>query len=277
MARTIHSIQSTTTETKATLEVEKVEKWLSAFDPSGNYNIAIDERNKGLSDSGKWLLKNQKFLEWKNTRSSFLWLYGLAGCGKTILCSIAIEHLKSEVDGIVLYFYFAFNDQRTRSKGSLLRSLVMQISRYDERAMKELVEKREEKKDEQLSDEDLGKIFISMATLFKQVTIVLDGIDELERKEETRRDVLLWIKETNNIDAADIRILASSRHERDIAMELEAIGLAFELTPETVEEDIKAFVHKHTHDDSSRLRRWRNRPQVQDEIANTLTEKANGM
>lgn len=254
-----------------------MEKWLSAFDPSSNYNIAINERNKGLSNSGKWLLRSQKFLEWKNTKNSFLWLYGLAGCGKTILCSIAIEYLKSEADRIVLYFYFAFNDQRTRSKGSLLRSLIMQLSRYDERAMGKLVEQKKDNKDEQPSDEELGKVFISMATLFKQVTIVLDGIDELERKEETRRDVLLWIKETNSIDAADIRILAFSRNERDIAMELEAIGPAFELTPGTVEEDIKAFVHKHIHDESSRLRRWRNHPDVQNMIEDTLTEKANGM
>lgn len=251
-----------------------MEKWLSAFDPSGNYNIAIDKRNEGSSNSGRWFLLSERFVEWKNVRKSFLWLRGHAGCGKTILCSTAIEHLKLEVDRTVLYFYFAFNDQRTRSKGSLLRSLIMQLSRYDERAMEKLVE---QKKDEQPSDKKLGEIFMSMATLLEQITIVLDGIDELDGKSEERRNVLQWVKDTIETKTADIRILASSRNERDIATKLEGISPPFEFTAGTVEDDIKAFVHKHIHDESSHLRRWRNHPDVQKMIEDTLTEKANGM
>lgn len=190
------------------------------------------------------------------------------------MCSTAIEHLKSRANGVVLYFYFAFNDKQTRSKGSLVRSLIMQLSRSDESAMDELLEQT---KAEQPSDDELRKIFRSMVTIFNQVTIVLDGIDELEREENKRRHVLLWIKEIMSIDTANVRVLASSRSERDIATVLESIHRSFQLTPGTVEGDIKAFVHKQIHDESSRLHRWHNSPHVQKMIEERLTKKANGM
>jgi hypothetical protein len=49
-----------------------------------------------------------------DNRKSFLWLYGIAGCGKTILTSTAIEdaigYCQSNTGSAIAYFYFDFND-----------------------------------------------------------------------------------------------------------------------------------------------------------------------
>lgn len=68
----------------------KLQQWLSAPDPSTNYNKALHQRHQG---SGGWFLQSSEYSAWKMERYSFLWLYGMPGCGKTILSSTIIQDL----------------------------------------------------------------------------------------------------------------------------------------------------------------------------------------
>ncbi|KAA8613965.1 HET domain-containing protein [Pyrenophora tritici-repentis] len=68
----------------------KICSWLSAPDPSTNYHKTHKRRQ---AKTGLWLLESAKFAEWKERAASRLWLYGIPGCGKTILSSTIIEHL----------------------------------------------------------------------------------------------------------------------------------------------------------------------------------------
>jgi SpoVK/Ycf46/Vps4 family AAA+-type ATPase len=87
---------------------EHIDKWLSPADPSTNYSRTLKERHPG---SGEWLLQDTRYSRWKGQPSSFLWLYGIPGCGKTVLSSTVIENLKADAGGDrVLYFYFSFTD-----------------------------------------------------------------------------------------------------------------------------------------------------------------------
>jgi DNA replication protein DnaC len=64
--------------------------WLLPADPSTNFNRALGQRHHG---SGQWFLEGKAYSAWKKEDNSFLWLYGIPGCGKTILSSIIIEDL----------------------------------------------------------------------------------------------------------------------------------------------------------------------------------------
>lgn len=68
----------------------KIQHWLSAPDPSINYNRALQQRHEG---SGNWFLQSSEYSSWKTERDSFLWLHGMPGCGKTILSSTIIQDL----------------------------------------------------------------------------------------------------------------------------------------------------------------------------------------
>lgn len=59
-------------------QYKEILKWLSAPDPSTNFNAAHKRRHNG---TGKWLLENKVYKDWKLTRGSFIWLHGVAGCG----------------------------------------------------------------------------------------------------------------------------------------------------------------------------------------------------
>jgi hypothetical protein len=52
---------------------DKVVQWLSTTDPSSNHHAAC---KKHQPTTGKWLLRQAQFTEWKMERNSFLWLYG---------------------------------------------------------------------------------------------------------------------------------------------------------------------------------------------------------
>ena len=70
---------------------EKIERWLSPPNPSTNYNRALQQRQEG---TGLWFLQSHVYTQWKIQRNSTLWLYGIPGCGKTILSSTIIEDLE---------------------------------------------------------------------------------------------------------------------------------------------------------------------------------------
>ena len=101
---------------------EKIDRWLLPPDPSINYNKALEQRYEG---SGLWFLASGAFTKWKTRRSSFLWLHGIPGCGKTILSSAIIKNLDSVLSSQpLLYFYFDFTDIGKQTLESMIRALI---------------------------------------------------------------------------------------------------------------------------------------------------------
>ncbi|EDU41188.1 vegetative incompatibility protein HET-E-1 [Pyrenophora tritici-repentis Pt-1C-BFP] len=107
--------------------LSKICSWLSAPDPSTNYHKAYKQRQ---AKTGFWLLESAKFTKWKESAASRLWLYGIPGCGKTILSSTIIEHLlhhcRDDTRMVAAYFYFDFNDAQKQDPELMLRSLLCQ-------------------------------------------------------------------------------------------------------------------------------------------------------
>jgi hypothetical protein len=62
--------------------IDRVIEWYSVVNPSSNH-LAASEKHEPTT--GTWFLECAEFLAWQNTPNSFLWLYGIPGCGKTVL------------------------------------------------------------------------------------------------------------------------------------------------------------------------------------------------
>ena len=52
----------------------KFKKWLDPPDPSIHHNNA---RNKHLENTGQWLLKDERYLTWKEQPNSLMWINGI--------------------------------------------------------------------------------------------------------------------------------------------------------------------------------------------------------
>jgi hypothetical protein len=255
---------------------EKIRDWLKAPDHVMNYTNALEKRHPG---TGAWFIDGQTFANWQERSDSFLWLHGIPGCGKTVLSSTIVEHLSSVTtpDQVLLYFYFDFNDGDKRTLENMLRSLINQL--YQEqpntRDLLHQVWKSATKDNQQVSKESLRHVLLAMLSKSNDVSIVLDALDE----STTRRDLVVWLRNTVMAGSVTCRILVTARREEDLESAFQRWMRPqdrISIQRDDVNEDIRAYVLQ-TVRNSEELERWHNMPKVQHEIETELVDKADGM
>ena len=215
--------QDDITELKSLLEVVRanqisstIRDWLRAPDVTDNHNAACAKRCPG---TGAWLVNGPVFATWLKQDNSFLWLKGFAGCGKSVICSTAIQHTfrrKHTDRGVgIAFFYFKFDEDSKRDESAMLRALVLQLSG-------------------QLSDShtDLNRLFTLNRTAvpppstligylrylvqkFDQVYILLDALDESPRGGQ-QDQVLEALQTMRAWRLPGLHLLATSRDEAAI-------------------------------------------------------------
>jgi Cdc6-like AAA superfamily ATPase len=248
----------------------EIRDWLSAPEPSINYENALEKRHKG---TGVWFTGGQAFADWKKQSNTFLWLHGIPGCGKTVLSSTIIEHLESVTRPaqVLLYFYFDFNDKKKQNFENMLRTLVNQLYQGQPSARGPLDQLQVSTK--HLSKASLKEVLLAMLSKVNNVSIILDALDE----STTRSDLLAWLRDVLETDSC--RILVTARREEDIESALRRWMRPedkISIEQDDISEDIRAYVG-HTVRSSEELVRWHERPEVQDEIETELVKKAGGM
>jgi hypothetical protein len=224
-------------------------------------------------------VKSEKFVEWKAEPGLFLWLHGIPGSGKTILSSTIIEdvlrHCHLSPSKVVAYFYFDFNDVQKQSHEKMIRSLVTCLSTQSAStpaALESLFSSKKNGK-QQPTARELLVTLQQMIEEFDEVFIILDALDECNNRQELLAD----IREMVGWKIEKLHILVTSREEKDIEEWLEPlIDYKICIQSVLVTDDIRAYVRERIHTDQ-RLKRWRKKPEVQQEIETTLMSKADGM
>jgi len=110
---------------------------------------------------------------------------------------------------------------------------------------------------------------------FDKIFVVLDALDECKE----RRKLLKGIDEIARWKMEKLHILTTSRREKDIDELLDSLvndERKFCIQNELVNDDIRAYIQKRLQGDQD-LKRWRNKPEVQQEIETNLMGKAGGM
>jgi hypothetical protein len=256
----------------------KICSWLSAPDPSTNYHKAHKQRQ---AETGLWLLESANFVEWKESAASRLWLYGIPGCGKTILSSTVIDHLLQHCHNnarmVTAYFYFDFNDAQKQDPELMLRSLLYQLVQRSVTIPKGV--------DALFSACDNGQRRPSLHALlevtpqvmqqFTHAYIVLDALDECTQRQELM-DVLQTVA---GWQLDNVHLLMTSRKERDIESSLESYVEEEDtvcLQRDVVDKDIQRYVQQRLSDDKA-LAKWNKDAAIRQEIETALMHGARGM
>ena len=272
-------------QTSATIREEhlaghdrRVLNWLAAPDPSSNFNSA---RTKCHPGTGFWLLEHPSFLEWKSGTQKCLWLHGIPGCGKTILCSTIIDHLRrtSAHNAFpVLNYFFDFNDQGKQTAESFLRSIISQLyiaSRQCRQEADKLFSKCGDGSSTPTTD-SLSHTFQRMMQYFTKVYLIIDALDECN----TRQDMISWLRSAANSRPNKLSIIATSRLEIDLESGIKTFlseGSFISLQQHRVDPDIYMVVEEKLLVRDGGFERWHKYPQVLDEIKTGITRKAAGM
>ena len=262
--------------------LDRVNNWLAAPDPWAKYKETLKRRHPG---TGAWLVKDsERFFDWRSQSGSFLWLHGIPGCGKTVLSCTVVESIidyckLAPLRGLAFYF-FDFREDETQGVGSLLRALLKQFSRELPIASQELhsLYQSAQAGSRQPTIDELLVTLHRTLQHFDDSFIVMDALDECSNREE--RDILFdALAEIEGWDQVRLHLLVTSRPETDIKSAMEdgtTFRQAIPIDGRLVQDDIRSYVRNRLQQDT-RLKRWRNNAQVQEDIENVLTEKANGM
>ena len=256
----------------------RIFKWLSAPDPSTNYHKAHEMRQ---DNTGLWLLRHARFLEWKTNAASRLWLYGIPGSGKTILSSTIVEdllqHCNGSADMVTVYFYFDFNDARKQDPELMLRSLLSQLLQASSKVPDSIKALCSACGDGQQQPplHSLLQVTSEMMQNFTHVYIVLDALDECTK----RQDLMDMLEIAATWQHTNMRLLVTSRKERDIESSLQSyisIEDSISLQNDIVDEDIHRYILQRLSGDKA-LAKWNKDAALRQEIEATLMQGARGM
>ena len=269
------------TKTRSRSQEERLGKicsWLSAPDPSTNYHKAHKQRQ---AETGLWLLDGPNFAEWKESAASRLWLYGIPGCGKTILSSTIIEHLlqhcHNNASMVTAYFYFDFNDAQKQDPELMLRSLLCQLLQRSFMIPKGVnaLFSSSDNGQRQPPLHALLEVTPQVMQQFTHAYIVLDALDEC-----THRPELMTMLETMaGWQLDNVHLLMTSRKERDIEGSLESYikeKHTICLQRDVVDKDIQRYVQQRLSDDRT-VAKWNKDAAVRQEIETALMSGARGM
>lgn len=259
--------------------MQKLQRWLSAPDPSTNYMRALQQLQSGTF---LWFLESKEFSQWKSKSKSKLWLSGLPGCGKTVLSSAIIQELELNRSHTILYFFFDFSDATKRSVEGMVRSLINQLYQVHEstRAHLDLLFSTcHEDPRVQPSAEALCDALTCMIREMDQTYIVVDALDECGTQTDAEQsDVLSW---AGGLDVAlkDSHLLVTSRKQDNSGAGLEGLIRAehnLDIPHESLVADVRKYVYARLREDD-RFVQWRMMPYVQQQIETTVTQRADGM
>ncbi len=253
---------------------QKINYWLSAPDPSTNHRRA----RRGRSDNtGLWFIEGRAFKEWME-KNQLIWLYGKAGCGKTVLSSTIIAEIEHRFGSEgVAYFYFDFNDIEKQKPENMIRSVIKQFFAQTVKkcSQLELSFSSCNKGERQPSRDDLLLILKEMIKGYNKTYIILDALDECL----DRPDLLEVIEHIHEWKLPQLHMLVTSRMLTDIEEVLEPMiepRNRICIQSAAVNSDIEIYVDYRLRNDR-KLSRWIKHPKAQEEIKNTLKEKADGM
>ena len=282
VSKGVDGVQATLSDLSNAYKDGSLERWLSAPDPSSNHEAAIAQRH---GNSGRWLLQHEAFSRWKKSRNSLLWLWGIPGCGKTVLSSIVINELSKEWPrSLLLYFYFDFKDARKQTPEQLIRSFVNQVrsnlnGKWEQLSLLFTTHGNGKR---QSTVASLLEMLLSKIKQYEEVWIVIDALDECsERKGHTVNAVLSWLKVLLQVEQGSVHALVTSRFEQDIESEISNFACATDSIPvhrqsHFLTGDIRDYIHATVSEDKA-FERWQSRPEIQLLIESKLVEKSAGM
>ena len=248
--------------------------WFSPATPTSNH-VTARERHESMT--GHWLLDSKIFGEWSIAVKSSMWIYGIPGAGKTILCSTVIESLLQhrQAGNAVAFFYFDYNDDQKQPLEAAIRSLISQLwSSYNEvpETIRGLWKNSSGPyRKGVLSNRELIDNFKESCRNFGKVQVVLDALDE----GSDRAPLLAFLEEIVKHSDGNIQLIVTSRQEQDIEETMTTLFLhPVSLDNEFVTADIRRHVHSSVEHDR-KLKRMPTR--VKDRIEDVLTQKAHGM
>ena len=253
--------------------------WLSPVPFSSHHKRHSDNRIPG---SGQWLLDHDRYLNWRSTSSSSIFLlHGIIGSGKTSLTSRVVDSLFQESSGQaspepVAYFYCTRNSAETERSNpdEILRSILRQLtishgssSQVHERVLQEYEHRQAVAKVDgfemtRLKAAECMRLILD-TTSTNPATVVIDAVDEIQPS--SRHVLLNALVQIVKNSMSVVKVFVTSRDDSTIHALLPD-AKALRVKTEHTRVDMYTFVREEV---SSAIR---NRRMLNGVVSDTLEE-----
>ncbi|TGZ77095.1 hypothetical protein EX30DRAFT_344379 [Ascodesmis nigricans] len=259
----------------ADTEREHVLDWLlkNTGHPAMHHQAAVKLHYPG---TGEWLLQSTEYVEWLRTQHGILWLHGIPGSGKTVLCSTVIEDITQKLgpNGSGVAYFYCLTGATLLGAAQILRNIIAQLCSQSEQFFTEVRAFYRRLEPQSLSVADAINILQTNAWHFTKIAIIVDALDESPDIEET----ILALVQLIDRQSGNISLFLTSRHDADI-QQLMSKHAQFEapMSKTGVQKDINAYVSAQLQtrvaDHQLKLRD----PTLSETIRQALVDGADGM
>ncbi|KAK2846352.1 hypothetical protein FQN49_005808 [Arthroderma sp. PD_2] len=272
----LEEIKSTQRRIEDKLEIEIKHKrkeeildWLGAATIAAHSDV-LESRHPQPEN---WFLSSPEYTSLISTDGpSFLWLDGIAGSGKTVLMSTAIDHIQdlagNENGFSLAYHYCGFSGTYQDSLEKLLCRLLSQLFRQVKlQHFPSIFDKlgQLKAKPRHPSLKQIKEYFGMLSTHFSKIFLVIDGIDEFRHCNKLVDFIDDVISHGGNF-----KLLVSSRRQDDLTERLSRF-CRVSMASDRIYDDIERYVRARV----SELR-WHDGPDIE-KIIRILVEDADGM
>ncbi|KAH6842231.1 hypothetical protein B0I37DRAFT_194123 [Chaetomium sp. MPI-CAGE-AT-0009] len=244
-----------------------IANWLQRTNPSDIHNRSV---NLYEPHTGNWVFRSTEWSDFVQGHTRSLWIHGIPGAGKTILCSNIVQHLRRLQDrrtGWVYYYcYFGRNQDETEP---LLRWIIVQLCQQARYVPKKLSSAYQS--GDQLGIDDLLSILEAILEVFDTAFVTIDALDESMPYTNLLACLNVLMTETR---FNKLRLLMTSRQYLDIEQTIKPHAVSFPMLNRYVEEDLRIYITSQLQS-HSKFRAW---PTALIEEVNTaLVRGAKGM
>ena len=229
----------------------EVVSWLSsAAESQENYlhNLS-DGRQPETCD---WILADAEMQSWKEDDSGkpIVWMTGIPGAGKSVVCSFLVEHLQAQNSASILYYFCGQSSAAVTDNTLILRTFAVQCLRQ-QRDLASLVHEIYIGSGSNKSMKEMKSLLSKLLTSVGRTRILLDGLDEFELDMQTGiiKALLEVLSITQTSPGISCKILISSRRlpqiEKALSKNKQCISLDLGARPE---ESILLFIENSVAD-----------------------------
>jgi len=194
---------------------KRILNWLNAPDPSNNYTAA---REKHCEGTGSWFLDDATFDKWKKEAGPPLILYGMPGCGKTVLCSTIIKAVQdhcSQPGSNSTYAYFFFDGRNSQDEFQLHRNFILSLIKQltsQHSSIPTSLEQLYGKGNTHPVQREFEHVLQAILDEFADTFIIVDSLDECAEPGLFSK----WIIDLMAWESEKLHFIATSRPEQAI-------------------------------------------------------------
>ena len=252
-------------------ERQKLLDWITPLNFLAQQSVLLCWRQEG---TGQWLFESPEFKSWMNKPGETLLCRGIPGAGKTMLASIAIDHLQGTLrhkNIPVVYIYCDYKRQQEQTPINLMASILKQLLQHQISVPDGVMNSYHDRVNSgtRLSFEEIGEMTKILLAGVLQAYIVVDALDELPVSGQVCQILLTYLRSLQK--AQSLNLMITSRPIPQIDHQLQD-SLSLEIRASN--EDIKRYVYGRMND---MARSAQKDPKLQEAIAQCIVDIADGM